>query len=199
MSVLDIDNLLTIDNTGMPTAPSLTQLLDRDVALLYARDKTPNKERYIAEVGVIYYLGDPKGPCLQEGLSERESLKKAIDNFDLPKDYKPDALVYKLVKRYYNSKVGVAMENVIALEKGLHNATLAANKINELLNDKLSQGIDIESVPIIIGYIDNLNSKVAKMPDAIKALQQAKENLLFEQESTSGRGGESIISSMIEE
>ena len=38
---------------------------------------------YIKEVGVIYYLGDPKGPCLQEGLSEKEALKKAIENFDL--------------------------------------------------------------------------------------------------------------------
>lgn len=85
MNGLGLDWMLTIDETGMPKAPTLKQLLDRDVSLLYTRDKSPNKEMYVKEVGVIYYLGDPKGPCLQEGLSEKEALKKAIENFDLPK------------------------------------------------------------------------------------------------------------------
>ena len=115
MKGLDLDWMLTIDETGMPKAPTIKQLLDRDVALLWTRDKTPDKIQYIKEVGVIYYLGDPKGPCLQEGLSEKESLRRAIENFDLPKDYQPDTLVWKLIKRYYNQRVGAAMENVIVL------------------------------------------------------------------------------------
>ena len=49
-----IDSLLTINKTGMPEAPNLTQLLDKDVKLLYLRDKSKNKEMYIKEVGVIY-------------------------------------------------------------------------------------------------------------------------------------------------
>ena len=43
------------------------------------------------------------------------------------------------------------------------------------------------------------DKKVSDMPALLKALQQAEENLLFEQESTAGRGGETISSSMIEE
>lgn len=78
MNGLELDWMLTIDETGMPKTPTLKQLLDRDVSLLYTRDKSPNKEMYIKEVGVIYYLGDPKGPCLQEGLSEKEALKKLL-------------------------------------------------------------------------------------------------------------------------
>ena len=112
MNDLELDWMLTIDETGMPKAPTLKQLLDRDVSLLYTRDKSPNKEMYVKEVGVIYYLGDPKGPCLQEGLSEKEALKKAIENFDLPKNYQPDVLVWKLIKRYYNQKAGAGMEAV---------------------------------------------------------------------------------------
>lgn len=34
-----------------------------------------DKHKYIAEVGVIYYLGDPKSPAKQQGLSYEESLK----------------------------------------------------------------------------------------------------------------------------
>lgn len=199
MKGLDLDWMLTIDETGMPQAPNIKQLLDRDVALLWTRDKTPDKIQYIKEVGVIYYLGDPKGPCLQEGLSEKESLKRAIENFDLPKDYQPDTLVWKLIKRYYNQRVGAAMENVIVLKKGLHNNTLAASKLNELLNEKLNEGASLETAGTIINLMDSLNKKVSDMPGLLKALQQAEENLLFEQESTAGRGGETISSSMIEE
>ena len=199
MKGLDLDWMLTIDETGMPQAPNVKQLLDRDVALLWTRDKTPDKIQYIKEVGVIYYLGDPKGPCLQEGLSEKESLKRAIENFDLPKDYQPDGLVWKLIKRYYNQRVGAAMENVIVLKKGLHNNTLAASKLNELLNEKLNEGASLETAGTIINLMDSLNKKVSDMPGLLKALQQAEENLLFEQEQTSGRGGEVVLSSMIEE
>ena len=199
MKGLDLDWMLTIDETGMPKAPTMKQLLDRDVALLWTRDKSPDKIQYIKEVGVIYYLGDPKGPCLQEGLSEKESLRRAIENFDLPKDYQPDALVWKLIKRYYNQRVGAAMDNVIVLKKGLHNNTLAASKLNELLNEKLNEGASLETAASIISLMDSLNKKVSDMPGLLKALQQAEENLLFEQESTAGRGGETISSSMIEE
>ena len=191
--------MLTIDETGMPQAPNIKQLLDRDVALLWTRDKTPDKMQYIKEAGVIYYLGDPKGPCLQEGLSEKESLKRAIENFDLPKDYQPDTLVWKLIKRYYSQRVGAAMENVIVLKKGLHNNTLAASKLNELLNEKLSEGASLETAGVVIGLMDNLNKKVSEMPALLKALQLAEENLLFEQEQTAGRGGEMVLSSMVEE
>lgn len=199
MKGLDLDWMLTIDDTGMPQAPNVKQLLDRDVALLWTRDKTSDKSQYIKEVGVIYYLGDPKGPCLQEGLSERESLKRAIENFDLPKDYQPDVLVWKLIKRYYNQRVGAAMENVIVLKKGLHNNTLAASKLNELLNEQLSTGASLETAGSIISLMDSLNKKVSEMPALLKALQLAEENLLFEQESVAGRGGETILSSMTEE
>lgn len=199
MKGLELDWMLTIDETGMPQAPNIKQLLDKDVALLWTRDKTPDKSQYIKEVGVIYYLGDPKGPCLQEGLSEKESLKRAIENFDLPKDYQPDILVWKLIKRYYNQRVGAAMENVIVLKKGLHNNTLAASKLNELLNEQLSQGASLETAGSVISLMDNLNKKVSEMPALLKALQQAEENLLFEQEQTAGRGGEVVLSSMIEE
>ena len=98
MTSLNIDKLLTIDETGMPKAPTIRQLQDKDVMLLYQRDNTSDKRKYIAEIGVIYYLGDPKSPAKQQGLSDKEALKMAIDNYNLPKDYVPDTLVNKLIK-----------------------------------------------------------------------------------------------------
>ena len=78
MKKVIIEKMLTIDDTGMPKAPTLRQIQDKDVALLWQRDTTKDKKKYIAEVGVIYYLGDPKSPAKQQGLSDAECLKMAI-------------------------------------------------------------------------------------------------------------------------
>ena len=76
---LTIDTLITIDDNGMPVPPTTRQLIDRDVRELYRRDKTKDKTMYIKECIVIYYLGDPKSPARQAGLSDSECLKMAID------------------------------------------------------------------------------------------------------------------------
>lgn len=194
-----VDKLLTVDDTGMPKAPDIRQILDKDVQLLWLRDKTKDKSQYIKEVGVIYYLADPKGPCKQEGLSDNEAIKKAIENFDLPVNYKPDLLVWKLAKRYYEAEITVAGAAVETLLRSIHNIVLAANKMNEMLTDKLNGELSIEDSNTVIGIMDNLNKKTAELPNIMKALNVAKENLFYEEEQQTARGGVTILSSMTEE
>lgn len=194
-----VDKLLTVDDTGMPKAPDIRQILDKDVQLLWLRDKTKDKSQYIKEVGVIYYLADPKGPCKQEGLSDNEAIKKAIENFDLPVNYKPDLLVWKLAKRYYEAEITIAGAAVETLLRSIHNVVLAANKMNEMLTDKLNGELSIEDSNAVIGIMDNLNKKTAELPNIMKALNTAKENLLYEEEQQTARGGVTILSSMTEE
>lgn len=196
MSDLNIDSLLTIDDTGMPQAPSIRQLVDKDIALLWQRDTTKDKRNYIAQCGIIYYLGDPKSPARQQGLSDREALDMAIEQFDLPKDYLPDALVKKLIDKYYKQNIteaGIAIEN---LNKSIHLISLAANKINDLLNKKLTQNITEEDIPGVLVLIDSVSKKISEVPNLVKALGVAYENLRTEEETKMARGGVVISSSM---
>lgn len=196
MSNLDIDKLLVIDNTGMPQAPGIRQLVDKDIALLWQRDTTKDKRNYIAQCGIIYYLGDPKSPARQQGLSDREALNMAIEQFDLPKDYVPDALVKKLIDKYYKQNIteaGIAIEN---LNKSIHLISLAANKINDLLNAKLTQNIVEDDIPGILALIDSVAKKITEVPSLVKALGVAYENLRTEEETKMARGGMVISSSM---
>lgn len=196
MSNLDIDKLLVIDNTGMPQAPGIRQLVDKDIALLWQRDTTKDKRNYIAQCGIIYYLGDPKSPARQQGLSDREALTMAIEQFDLPKDYVPDSLVKKLIDKYYKQNIteaGIAIEN---LNKSIHLISLAANKINDLLNAKLTQNIVEEDIPGVLVLIDSVSKKISEVPNLVKALGVAYENLRTEQETKLARGGMVISSSM---
>lgn len=191
-----IEKMLTIDDTGMPQAPTIRQLQDKDVALLWQRDTSKNKRRYIGDVGVIYYLGDPKSPAKQQGLSDAESLKMAIDNFNLPKDYTPDSLVSKLINKYYISNIteaGVALE---ALRKSIHLISIAAVRINEQLNRKLSGALADEDITPILTMMDAVSKRIAEIPALTKALGTAYENLRNEEEEQLARGGKQILSSM---
>ena len=159
---LIIDSLLSIDDNGMPVAPNIRQLLDKDIRELYNKDKTKDKSQYIKECIVIYYLGDPKSPAKQNGLSDAEALKMAIEQAGLPANYIPDKLVIRLIKRYYNENIteaGVVVENIL---KGIHNINLIITNINELLNEQLKTNITIESVQSIVSMIDIVNKKSAE-------------------------------------
>lgn len=193
---LTIDSLLTIDDNGMPIPPTVRQLLDKDIRTLYNRDKTKDKKHYIQECIVIYYLGDPKSPAKQSGLSDAECLKMAIEQADLPSNYLPDSLVLRLIKRYYEENIteaGRVVENIL---KGLHNINLSIDVINSLLNEKLKSNISIDDVSNVINLMNSINAQSKELPAILKRLEEAKENLMYEKESELARGGSVVLSSM---
>lgn len=193
---MNIENLLTIDNTGLPKPPSIRQIQDKDVLELFMRDTSRDKRRYIAEAGYIYYMGDPKSPVHQQGLSEREGHDLAIDNYNLPKDYKPDNLVKRLITKYWNSSIGEAGMALNALHKSIHLISIAAVKINEILNNKLSNAISNDDVLPILNLMDSVAKKVSEIPILTASLKTAQNNLRDEEEEIIGRGGQVITSSM---
>lgn len=191
-----IDSMLEIDDNGMPIAPGVRQLIDKDIRALYTRDKTPDKKNYIAECIVIYYLGDPKSPARQSGLSDPEALKMAIEQAGLSKSYIPDVLVLRLIKRYYEENITEAGKVVENLYKGFHNINLSIDVIHNLLNEKLNSTISLEEVPTVLTLIDNVNKKAGEIPGMLKKLEEAKQNLLYEKETELSRGGNVVLSSM---
>ena len=196
MKSVSIENIISIDNTGMPKAPSVRQILDKDVLELWSRDKTSDKTKYLQEAGVIYYLGDPNSPAKQQGLSYNESLKMAIDNFNLPKDYVPDALVKRLIDKYYVQHIteaGVALES---LRKSVHLVSIAANKINELLNKKLAVISTDDDIIATMQLMNNVSKLIQEIPSLTKAIGTAYDNLRDEEEAKLARGGKTILSSM---
>lgn len=191
-----IDSLLELDDSGMPKAPTLRQLIDKDVRELYTRDKSTDKKKYVAECIVIYYLGDPKSPARQSGLSDPEALKMAIEQAGLDKSYIPDSLVLHLIKRYYNeniTEVGRVVENIL---QGIHNTSLLITNINNVLNEKLKSSPTLDEIATITSLMKSVREQAENLDGTIKKLNAAKESLLYEKEVESARGGNKILSSM---
>ena len=196
MKTVTIDSMLVVDDTGMPVPPTIRQLLDRDIRTLYTRDKSKDKKQYIAECIVIYQLGDPKSPARQSGLSEREALKYAIEQAGLNSDYIPDNLVLKLIKRYYDENIteaGRVVENIL---QTIHNINLGISQINRFLNEKLASPLDGDTIGTILGLVDNVKKQAGAIPSILKKLEEAKQNLLYEQQTELSRGGGAVLSSM---
>lgn len=193
---LIIDKMLVIDDSGMPVPPTIRQLMDKDIKQLYIRDKTKDKSNYLKECIVIYYLGDPKSPAKQSGLSDAESLKMAIQQAGLKDDYIPDELVQKIIKRYYYQNITEAGKVVENIQKGIHNINLSVDAINTILNEKLQSGLTLDDLPNILGMVDNVNKKASELPSIIKKLEEAKQNLMYEKETELARGGNAVLSSM---
>ena len=193
---LIIDSLLVIDDNGMPQPPTISQLIDRDIRELYRRDKTADKRNYIAECIVIYYLGDPKSPARQSGLSDPEALRMAIEQAGLNKGYIPDKLVLRLIQRYYDENITEAGKVVENIQKGIHNINLSIDVMNNLLNEKLNSSITLEDVPNILKLVDSVNEKAGELPSILKNLEEAKQSLMYEKTTEVSRGGGAVLSSM---
>ena len=196
MKTVTIDSMLVVDDTGMPVPPTIRQLLDRDIRTLYTRDKSKDKKQYIAECIVIYQLGDPKSPARQSGLSEKEALTYAIEQAGLDKTYMPDSLVLRLIKRYKDenlTEAGRVVENIL---QTIHNINLGISQINRFLNDKLANPLDGDTIGTILGLVDNVKKQAGDIPSILKKLEEAKQNLIYEQQTELSRGGTAVLSSM---
>jgi hypothetical protein len=194
--IVTIDSMLVVDESGMPQPPGVRQLLDKDIRTLYSRDKSPDKKRYIAEAIVIYQLGDPKSPARQAGLTEAEALRYAAEQAGLEKNYIPDQLVLRLIKRYYEENIteaGRVVENIL---QTIHNINLAINQINRWLSEQLAQPMTGETLAVMMNNIALVKKEAGDIPSILKKLEEAKQNLMYEQETELSRGGSAVLSSM---
>lgn len=196
MKSVNIENMISIDDTGIPKAPSVRQIIDKDVLELWARDKSSDKRKYLQEAGVVYYLGDPNSPAKQQGLNYDETIKMAIDNFNLPKDYTPDPLVKRIADKYYIQNITEAGVALDALRKSVHLVSIAANKINEQLSKRLTSLVSDDDIVPTMQLMGTVSKLIQEIPSLTKAIGTAYDNLRDEEEQQTARGGRTILSSM---
>lgn len=196
MSNLRIENLITLDDSGLPKAPSVSQIIDKDILSLYTKDISKDKRMYLKWAGVIYYLADPKSPARQQGLSDKETIKEAIEQFDLPKNFIPDKLMWEIIRKYKSRAVGIAGETLENLYKSMNTVNKLINISHEVLNGELENGVNMENMGTVITHIDNIIKKAKEIPDVMKAISKAKEALHDEEELGISRGGGAVLSSM---
>ena len=102
----------------------------------------------------------------------------------------------RILNRYDAENITEAGLVIETLNKSLHLVSLSANKINDLLNKKLTQNITDDDITSTLALIDAVAKKITEVPNLVKALGVAYENLRTEEETKLARGGQEIYSSM---
>lgn len=193
---LDITKMLAVNDQGIPYAPNLYQIQNKDVRELYIRDTSSNKLRYIKEAGVIFYIADPKSPPNQMGYSYPEALAAAKANYGLDPNWECDDLILRIINEYKKGW-SPAEESLNSVSRALHNANLAANFISEQLSIKINSGIQAEDTLVVIDYINKLTAIINLLPNQLKTINEAKQAVLLDNQQRKARGGKTITTSML--
>jgi uncharacterized protein YpuA (DUF1002 family) len=78
----------------------------------------------------------------------------------------------------------------------MHNSNLAISQINRYLAEQLASPLTGETIETIINLINNVKKQAGDIPSTLKSLEEAKQNLMYEQETEVSRGGNAVLSSM---
>lgn len=155
--------LLKYENYTIKFEPELLTL--KLFKKLHSRDRSRNKDRFMQELGYIYFMCDPRSDY-QYLVDEEDRSKAIIEGEGLPTDYKPDALVEEAM-RYYNTfkpTSALLLEDTRVMVDGYR------KKLRELTSDMSELEVkDIKALGDIIKIIPTL---VKDLDDAERSVNR---------------------------
>ena len=79
----------------------------------------------------------------------------------------------------------------------IHNVNLVISHVNKYLNDQLAKPtLSGEELSVIMTNIAAVKKEAGDITSILKKLEEAKQNLMYEQETELSRGGNTVLSSM---
>lgn len=155
--------LLKYENYTIKFEPELLTL--KLFKKLHSRDRSRNKDRFMQELGYIYFMCDPRSDY-QYLVDEEDRSKAIIEGEGLPSDYKPDALVEEAMRYYSTFKPTSALllEDTRVMVDGYR------KKLRELTSDMSELEVkDIKALGDIIKIIPTL---VKDLDDAERSVNR---------------------------
>ncbi|KAA6357423.1 MAG: hypothetical protein EZS28_047050, partial [Streblomastix strix] len=192
-------------NSGNVAPLTSEQLLDKDVRALYQDCAARNvlNTEYLSICCVIYYMGDPNSPPMQEGLNEDECLRRAKQNYELPDSWVPTPIITNIIAKFRDSEFTILNTAAISLQRAVNTSMTVADKYNDLLTRKLvsiQTNVDskdsLEATSAIVSMLQQIRKEVVEFPSLVDKLKAAREAVLNEAEDVTLRGGGSMSESM---
>jgi hypothetical protein len=204
MKKFNLHHVLNFDSSGQVAPLTTEQLLDKDVRAFFVDYNNRNDlETYRKICGVIYYMGDPNSPPVQEGLNDDACLRRALHDFELPKDWLPTPLITNIIEKYRNSEYTILYTSAISLQRAVRTSITVADKYNELLTQKLmdintnvSNKDSLEATSAIVGMLQQIRKEIVEFPTLVDKLKAAQEAIVNESEDITLRGGAVMSDSM---
>ena len=174
---------------------NLKEILKYDeIAVLYRRDRSPDKTVSRREFRYLDFIVDRDSYPMQNGLSNMEAHKFAIEHSGLPKDYMPDEEIKRAIKVCRKLNGGII--------EGLIDTTIGAFRIDGKLMGKVqalaaeleTKALTIEQISTIMDLTKTTIQMSSEIPSKVSKLLALREEYKNSQSKTSNtlRGGGDI-------
>ncbi len=141
-------------------------------AALWRRDRTKNKTKALQELGIIYFLCDPRSDYMFI-TDEEERLNMIKEQEGLPKSWKPDKTLLKAMDAY---KTLTQTTSALLLE----DTKVLINKVREQMKAIDLSEVDEKGKPIYT--LNTITSTIKQIPALTKNLKEAEDALTKELE-----------------
>lgn len=144
-------------------------LLLKPFKAIWKRDKTPNKDKAMAELGFIYFFCDIRSDY--QYIVDEEARKQAIKEGEgLPKDWEPDKLVLEAMQFYNKFKPTSALL--------LEDTRFAVDKLRKLLREIDLNQLDDKGKPIYT--LNTITATIKQVPALVRDLDEAERSIAKE-------------------
>ena len=155
-------------------------LLIKPIRDLFNADRTKNKEKFMTQMSVIYFLADPRS-SYNYIVDEQERLQAIISQEGLPKDFKIDKKLEQAIQIY---KEHTITSSYLLLQ----DTKIAIDKVREFLREIDLTETDDKGKPIYT--INQVTSAIKQIPQLAKDVLEAEKVVSKEiEEQGRARGG----------
>lgn len=144
-------------------------LLLRPFKKIWDRDKSPDKDKAMMELGFIYFFCDPRSDY--QYIVDEDIRKQTIrEGEGLPKNWEPDKLVSEAITFYNSFKTPAALL--------LEDTRVAVDKLRQLLRKINLEDVDDKGRPVYT--LNTITSTIKQIPSLVKDLDEAERTLAKE-------------------
>lgn len=160
--------------------PTEEAFLIKPIRELYKADKTKNKDNFLTQCSIIYFLADPRS-SYSYIIDEKERLKEILIQEGLPQNYKIDQKLKEAIEMY---KKHVITSSYLLLQ----DTRIAIDKVREFLRNVDLNATDDKGKPLYT--INSITTAIKQIPALAKDLQEAERIISKEiEEEGRARGG----------
>ena len=144
-------------------------LLLKPFKSIWKRDKSPNKDKALSELGFIYFFCDTRSDY-QYIIDEEARIQSIKEGEGMPSDWTPDALVLEAMEFYNTFKPTSALL--------LEDTRFAVDKLRKLLREIDLTQTDDKGKPIYT--LNTVTATIKQVPALVKDLDEAERSVAKE-------------------
>ena len=169
-----------LEYTNYEVVPTEEAFLIKPIRELYNADKSKNKEKFMQQMSILYFMVDPRS-SYNYIIDDEDRFKAILEQEGLPKDYKVDKKLQAAMDIY---KEHTMTSSYLLLQ----DMKVAIEKVRQFLREVDLNAVDDKGKPLYT--INSVTTAIKQIPQLAKDVMEAEKIIAKEiEEQGRARGG----------